>query len=82
MSKNYSEVENLGIGKKLDPYVTYLIYMISWMFIIGFMLLPIIILWEISIKSIILEIVWLMLCILAYWLESRNEKWKYVVNKD
>ena len=55
----------MGIGKKRDPYVTYLIYMISWMFIIGFMLLPIIILWEISIKSIILEIVWLMLCILA-----------------
>lgn len=80
MSKNYSEVENLGIGKKRDPYVTYLIYMINWMFIIGFMLL--IILREISIKSIILEIVWLMLCILAYWLESRNEKWKYVVNKD
>ena len=48
---------------KRDPYVIYLIYMISWMFIIGFMLLPIIILWEISIKSIILEIVWFMLCI-------------------
>lgn len=50
------------------------------MFIIGFMLLPIIILWEISIKSIILEIVWLMLCI--WHIGSRNEKWKYVVNKD
>lgn len=57
---------------KRDPYVTYLIYMISWMFIIGFMLLPIIILWEISIKSIILEIIWILLILLGSLAEYKN----------
>ena len=62
----------MGIGKKRDPYVTYLIYMISWMFIIGFMLFPIIILWEISIKSIILEIIWILLILLGSLAEYKN----------